>query len=168
MTTQRRSIGSELTNEQIGARLQRLEDIENIKQLKARYCAFCDENYNSQGITSLFTDDGVWDGGNLGRAEGHAEIAKFFERAPSAFSFAIHNVMNPIIEVDGDRATGHWYLLQPLTRRSRTGEEGAMWLAGRYEDEYVRIGGEWKFKRLKFITRVLAAYEDGWAKGRRE
>ena len=160
-------MGSELTGEQIAGRLQRLEDIESITQLKARYCAFCDEHYDPQGIASLFTDDGIWDGGNLGRADGHAAIVKFFERAPSAFSFAIHNVMNPIIEIDGDRATGRWYLLQPLIRRNRDGEE-AMWLAGRYEDEYVRIGREWKFKRLKFVTRFLASYEDGWAKGRLE
>ena len=160
-------MGPELTDKQIAARLQRLEDIESVKQLKARYCAFCDDNYNPQGIASLFTDDGVWDGGDLGTAEGHAAIIKFFERAPSAFSFAIHNVMNPIIEIDGDRASGRWYLLQPLIRKSRNGED-AMWLAGRYEDEYVRIGGEWKFKRLKFITRFLASYEEGWAKGQRE
>ena len=65
-------------------------------------------------------------------------------------------------------ATGRWYLLQPLTRRNRAGEEGAMWLAGRYEDEYVRVGREWKFKGLKFITHFLAAYEEGWAKRQRE
>jgi limonene-1,2-epoxide hydrolase len=160
MTTRRRSTGSERT---IAARLQRIEDIETIKHLKARYCAFCDDNYNVQGIASLFTDDGVWDGGDLGKAEGHAAIIKFFERAPSAFSFAIHHVMNPIIEVDGNRATGRWYLLQPLIRTRRDGE-AAMWLVGRYEDEYVRIGREWKFRRLKFITHFLASYEEGWAK----
>jgi len=160
-------MGPELTDKQIAARLQRLEDIESVKQLKARYCAFCDDNYNPQGIASLFTDDGVWDGGDLGTAEGHAAIIKFFERAPSAFSFAIHNVMNPIIEIDGDRASGRWYLLQPLIRKSRNGED-AMWLAGRYEDEYVRIGGEWKFKRLKFITHFIASYEEGWAGRRRD
>jgi hypothetical protein len=154
---------SESKDQLIVARLQRLEDIESIKQLKAQYCSFCDQNYDPQGIASLFTDDGVWDGGNLGKAEGHAAIIKFFERAPSAFSFAIHHVMNPRIDVDGDHATGRWYLLQPLTRKSRSGEE-AMWLAGRYEDEYVRIGGEWKFARLKFIMHFLAPYEHGWAK----
>lgn len=149
--------------DEIAARLTRLEDLEKIQQLKARYCALCDDNYNPQGIASLFTEDGVWDGGELGKAEGHAAIVKFFERAPSAFSFAIHHVMNPIIEIDGDRATGRWYLFQPLTRKNREGE-AAMWLAGRYEDDYVRIGGEWKFKRLKFITRFLAPYDEGWAK----
>jgi limonene-1,2-epoxide hydrolase len=162
------SIGSELTGiEEIAARLQRLEDIENIKQLKARYCAFCDDNYNPEGVASLFTEDGVWDGGQLGQAEGRQAIIEFFQRAPSAFSFAIHHVMNPIIEIQSDTATGRWYLFQPLVRKSGN-REAAMWLAGRYEDEYVRIGGEWKFKRLKFITRFLAPYEEGWTKSQRK
>jgi hypothetical protein len=153
--------------EEIAARLQRLEGIESIKQLKARYCAFCDDNYNPEGIASLFTQDGVWDGGELGKAEGRDAIVRFFERAPSAFSFAIHHVMNPIIEVHRDIATGRWYLFQPLVRKSGNREE-AMWLAGRYEDDYVWIRGDWKFKRMKFITRFLARYEEGWAKGQRE
>jgi hypothetical protein len=164
-TTPKRSMESNMANiEELTAQTQRLEDIENIKQLKARYCAFCDDNYNPQGIASLFTEDGVWDGGEHGKAKGHDAIVKFFQRAPSVFSFAIHHVMNPIIKVQGDIATGRWYLLQPLTRKSREGET-AMWLAGRYEDEYVRVGNEWKFKRLKFITRFLARYDEEWARG---
>lgn len=154
-------MGSDMAT--IEERLKRIEDIEAIKQLKARYAAFCDDNYNPEGIASLFIDDGIWDGGDLGKAEGHAAIVKFFQAAPSAFSFAIHNVMNPIIEVDGDLATGRWYLLQPLTRKSRNGET-AMWLAGRYEDDYVRVGNQWKFKRLQFITRFLSPYDKGWAR----
>lgn len=143
-------------------RIRRLEDIEAIKALKGRYCGYCDANYDPEGIASLFVEDGVWDGGELGRAEGRDKIRRFFRRAPEVFPFAIHNVMNPIIEVDGDRATGRWYLLQPCTRRGEN--EEAMWLAGRYEDEYVRVGGEWKFKHLRFITRFLAPYGEGWAK----
>jgi hypothetical protein len=151
------------TIEETIARLQRLEDIEKIKQLKARYCGYCDDNYNPEGIASLFTEDGIWDGGNLGKAEGRAAIIAFFERAPSAFSFAIHHAMNPDIVVNGDHATGRWHLLQPLTRKTPNSEK-AMWLAGSYEDEYVRIGSDWKFKHLKFITSFLARYEEGWAK----
>ena len=150
------------TIEELELRMRRLEDIEQIKKLKARYCAYCDDNYDAEGIASLFTADGEWDGGALGKGVGHEGIKKFFRRAPSAFTFAIHNVMNPIIEVNGDVATGRWYLVQPLTRREDD-KESAMWLAGRYEDDYVRAGDEWKFKRLKFITIFLAPYADGWA-----
>ena len=46
------------------------------------------------------TSGGIWDGGALGRARFRA----FFVKAPKAFPFAIHNVMNPIIEVGGDTA----------------------------------------------------------------
>lgn len=143
-------------------RIRRLEDIEAIKALKARYCEYCDANYDPDGIASLFVEDGVWDGGELGRAEGREKIRHFFRRAPEAFPFAIHNVMNPIIEVEGDRATGRWYLLQPCTRRGEKDE--AMWLAGRYEDEYVRVGGQWRFKHVSFVTRFLAPNDEGWAK----
>ncbi len=163
-TTPRRSTEFDMaTVEELIARVRRLDDIEQIKQLKARYCAYCDDNYDAEGIASLFTEDGVWDGGALGKGEGRAGIVKFFQRASSAFTFAIHNVMNPIIEVDGDNATGRWYLMQPLTRRSGD-SESAMWLAGRYEDDYVRVDGEWKFQSLRFFTRMLTPYDEGWAK----
>jgi hypothetical protein len=38
------------------------EDLEAIKQLKARYCAVCDDNHNIDKITALFVDDGIWKG----------------------------------------------------------------------------------------------------------
>src|SRR5262245_11383232 len=45
----------------------RIEDIEAIKILKARYGYYCDDSYNPDGISSLFVEDGVWDGGQFGR-----------------------------------------------------------------------------------------------------
>src|SRR6202043_2703966 len=91
-------------------RMRALEDVEEIKQLKARYAAACDNNYDADAIAALFTQDAVWDGGSLGKAEGREKIRKFFRHAPGFCPFAIHNVMNPVIEVDGDRATAQWYL----------------------------------------------------------
>ena len=44
-------------------RIQRLEDIEAIKNLKARYAAVCDDKYNPEEAIKLFTEDAVWDGG---------------------------------------------------------------------------------------------------------
>jgi SnoaL-like domain len=134
--------------------MRALEDVEEIKQLKARYAAACDNNYDADAIAALFTEDAVWDGGSLGLAEGHA---------PEFFPFAIHNVMNPVIEVDGDRATAQWYLLQPATMAK---ENQAVWLSAAYRDEYVRVGGRWMFKHLKVTANFLTPYEAGWAKQR--
>jgi ketosteroid isomerase-like protein len=150
-------------------RIRVLEDIEAIKQLKARYCAACDDNYNADAIAALFTDDAIWDGGGLGVAKGGDEIRKFFRGAPRIFPFAIHHVMNPIIEVEGDSARGQWYLFQPATRLQRSGEQGepqAVWLAARYDDQYVRTESGWKIKHLKVTAHFLTPYDEGWAKRR--
>ena len=42
--------------EDIERRLKVIEDIEEIKRLKARYCAYCDDNYDADGIASLFIE----------------------------------------------------------------------------------------------------------------
>jgi uncharacterized protein (TIGR02246 family) len=142
-------------------RLRVLEDIEEIRKLKARYAAACDDNYDADAIAALFTEDAIWDGGSLGRADGRAAIHKFFSRATEFFPFAIHNVMNPIIDVEGDRATAQWYLLQPATMAK--GNQ-AVWLAAVYHDDYVRHDGRWMFKHLRVESHFLTPYEEGWAR----
>jgi uncharacterized protein (TIGR02246 family) len=73
-------------------RIQRLEDIEAIKKLKAQYCAYCDDNYNAEGIASLFTEDGVWDGEPRGVNNGREAIRQFFSRGHQRVPFAVHMV----------------------------------------------------------------------------
>lgn len=51
-------------------RLTVCEDIEAIKQLKARYCAVCDDDHNPDKITTLFAEDGIWEGADVGRHAG--------------------------------------------------------------------------------------------------
>ena len=99
--------------EDLERRLRVMEDVEEIKRLKARYCAYCDDNYNATAIASLFTEDAVWDGGIRGRADGRQGIHDFFFQASQRLPFAIHMVMNPDIEVNGDTATGSWYRSKP-------------------------------------------------------
>ena len=53
-------------------RITVLEDIEAIKQLKARYCAVCDDDHNHDMITTLFAADGIWEGADVGRHGGVA------------------------------------------------------------------------------------------------
>lgn len=138
-----------------------LVDIEEIKQLKHRYCAFCDDDYNPDGLASLFTEDAVWNGGILGLAEGREGIREFFGASSSMVPFAVHQVSNPIIEIDGDHATGRWYLWQPMI----FGEQ-ALWLSARYSDQYHRIDGEWLFHKVDIDIRMLTPYEEGFAKTR--
>lgn len=146
--------------EELTRRITRLEDLEAIKQLKARYCEICDDNHNPELITSVFTEDGIWEGRGIGKAEGHAAIRELFKGFQKMMTFTQHMVMNPIIEVDGDRAEGRWYFFGPFTF-----VEGnqAKWQAARYREDYAKVNGEWKIRHLRVKgPRMSADYEKGW------
>ena len=145
--------------EDIERRLRALEDIEEIKRLKARYCTYCDDSYDADAIAGLFVEDAVWDGGMRGKAEGRDSIREFFVNAPNRLPFAVHMVMNPIIEVDGDTATGVWYLFQPCTYADGN---RAVWGSARYDEEYVRVDGVWMFKHLKLTSNFWTPFNQGW------
>ena len=151
--------------EDIERRLRVVEDVAAIKNLKAQYCAYCDEGYNTEGIAGLFVEDGVWDGGGPDRYyQGRDAIRSFFAEASNLYSFALHYVFNPIISVDGDKAHGRWYLFMPATLPDGN---RAIWNAGRYEDDYVRINGEWMYQTLRIAERYFTtSFDQGWAKQR--
>ena len=149
---------------QLAKRLQVLEDIEAIKKMKAEFHGLCDEGYKDlDGIMDFFVEDGVWDGESFGTYEGRAAIRAFFADAPKMLPFVRHQIMNPIIEVDGDTATGQWYLLQPCTTAGDNGEQ-AVWGSAKYKETYVRVNGQWKFQRLGVTLGFWTSYEQGWAK----
>jgi hypothetical protein len=141
-------------------RITRIEDLEAIKQLKARYCDICDDDHNPDKITKIFVEDGIWEGAGFGKAQGHEAIRALFQDFQQLISFSQHMVMNPIIEIDGNSAKGTWYFLGPFTFRKNN---EAKWVAVRYVDDYVKVNGEWKYKHLRANIRMNAAPEKGWA-----
>ena len=69
-------------------------------------------------------------------------------------------MLNPIIKIDGERATGIWYFFGPFTFYKNN---QAKWLAARYEDDYVKVNGEWKIQHLRARGRMSTNYEQSWA-----
>ncbi len=141
-------------------RLTRMEDIEAIKQLKAEYCDICDDDHNPDRITTIFAEDGIWEGAGFGKAQGHAAIRELFKKFQTLISFSQHQVLNPVIKIDGDRATGIWYFFGPFTFYKNN---QAKWLAARYQDDYVKLNGEWKIQHLRARGRMTTDYEKSWA-----
>ena len=142
-------------------RIQAQEDVEANKRLQTRYGDLCDNGYDADGIAALFTEDAVWDGDLFGRYEGREAIREYFRGASSQITFALHFVMNPIIAVDGQTATGTWYLFQACTF---AGDNQAIWGAARYDERYVKQDGEWRFKSLRLASSFWTPYEQGWVK----
>ncbi len=159
-----------MTLEELAARIQVLEDIEAIKKLKARYCYLCDAGLSDarvrDALLAEFSDDATVDFG-LGPASifaGKEGLKIFFGKVvPESVSFCMHMVHNPIIEVNGDRATGTWYYEAPTTN---AGTNTAEWMTGTYAEEYVRQGGRWKFASIKTRWKYISPYDQGWAKDR--
>lgn len=156
--------------EELARRVERLEDVQAITQLKARYCAACDRDYDADAIAGLFAPDGVWDAGNVfGRYEGREAIRAHFASSTGRVSLARHQVMNPdiVVDPDGVHASGEWLLFQPC---SVVGQ-GAAWLAATYHDRYVKLSeppspSAWLFQSTTIEFAFFAPYGAGWAEER--
>lgn len=120
-----------------------LEAIELIKQLKARYFRMLDTG-DFAGLQGLFT-------ANAGihyrsptydhKRDGWEDIEAFFRESFTQRKFGIHNGHHPEITVDGDAATGLWYLHDKfVSLDDNVNIEGS----AIYKDQYVKEGGEWK------------------------
>ena len=145
------------------ARVQTLEDIHAIHNLKSRYAELCDDNYRPDAIAALFTEDAIWESESLGKYEGREAIREFFRGASKLFTFAIHYSLNSQIEVTGDTARAQWFLFMPCTFGDGN---RALWRAGIDNERYVRIDGRWMFSYKHSTPLFQTPFEDGWAKTR--
>jgi uncharacterized protein (TIGR02246 family) len=136
------------------ARLRRLEDLEEIRRLAMDYRRHLDA-HDLASYAGLFAEDGEWVG-NTGHGRGPAGIRAMLEErlpanppAPGATRF--HLVSDPVIDLDGDRATGAvtWAL---VTRAA--GDRPELTLLGRYVDTYRREDGRWTFERREAHTDI--------------
>lgn len=112
-----------------------------IHRLKHEYCYAIDDGHYDDWV-SLFTRDGRFVRDGDASYEGHEELGEMAEGFAAAFDHSAHVVSNSVIDVDGESATGRWYLL--LFYRLADGEEG--WRQGVYTDCYRLVDGAWKIE----------------------
>jgi hypothetical protein len=141
-------------------RVRVLEDVEAIRKLKARYCAACDDGHNPETLGTLFAEDASWEATNMGRAEGRAAIQKLLGDVGRSGRIrnSAHHAINPIIDVDGDRASGHWRLIMLYTANRPDGSHAHLRIIGWYRERYVRVRGEWLFQSLACTVEEHAPY----------
>lgn len=155
--------------QELSHREQVLEDTREIEGLKIRFMEACDvpgERYNSQVIADMFTEDGILDEGpDIGVVlHGRKEIKEFYDKARAEWiKFGAHYLMNPVVEVKRDSATGRWYFFEPFTY-APTSE--AYWCAARWEDEFLKVEGRWLIKKANFFLWFMSPFDQGWEKKR--
>ena len=130
-----------------------IEDIEEIRRLKARYFRLLDQQ-DWQGVREVFAADAQIDvssstvsgsGGGVYRG-----VDRFVESVSKILDGAVtvHHGHNSEIEMTGaDSASGVWAMEDRLWF-----PEGSpvrtVWGAGWYEEEYERIDGRWRITRM--------------------
>ena len=65
-----------------------------------------------------------------------------------------HNISNIVIKIDGDKATGRAYWFHYSNNNpARTGQLDSF---GNYEDEMVKVNGQWLFSKRKIYNELVA------------
>lgn len=98
--------------------------------------------FDAEAWGANWAEDGIWDTGK-GPINGQSAIVAAWQEAMSAFSFVGFFASAGPIVVEGDQAHATWYQQEFLHPKAG----GKMGITGRYEDEYVKIGGRWYFKQ---------------------
>lgn len=134
-----------MSNEAIKRRLGRLEDIRAIEVLKARYVRACDRK-QPDVVRACFTDDAVIDFEGFPLfTDPDAFVALYTEWGCRPNIIDMHHLQNPIVELNGpDSARGYFdlFFFQIDTEAKRQSQ-----LAVSYDDEFRRIGTEWRIAR---------------------
>lgn len=146
----------------LAKRIDRLESIEAIRNLKYRYMTYCDLGYPPDKLGPLFAPDAVWTSKDFGHHRGRPAIETFFAGISAKIVFAAHLAMNSIIEVDGDSGTGQWRLLMPCTMME-DGRKVSRWILGDYDERYVRLKGVWLFQKIDFVVNYNVRFDQDWA-----
>lgn len=145
------------------SRIREFEDREAIKELRHMYCYHVDQGRLAE-TAALYSDDAVADFGPIGLFRGKEEIRKFYcEFLPANFTEMRHYVHNHIIQLNGDRGEGACYFEVKLVTTQGKGITGS----GRYDDEFVRVGGQWKFKARRVSFDFMLPDGESWAQKER-
>lgn len=130
-----------------GDALRDLIDERAIRRLVARYSDAV-ASRDEATWSATWTDDAVWDMG-LAKAEGRAEVVRTWKRLMGGFRLVSQLPQYGSVEVDGDRASGRWQIVELGWPASGPGSL----LLGRYDDVYRRTAEGWRFQRR--VLRVL-------------
>lgn len=161
--------------EEMGKRLQVVEDTQQIDKLEKIYGYYLDNGQNGK-IVDLFSDNAesveISDRGVFKGKEG---VRKFFlgyishgqkqgdlKEIPHG-RLVIHMQHQGVIDVapDGGTAKGRWYLLM-IQAWPVEGRERSVIGHGVYENEFVKEDGIWKFQKMFMSLNFRSPIGEGW------
>jgi ketosteroid isomerase-like protein len=146
------------------------EDRAKIEDLQARYL-FALDFQDADAYAATFTEDGILDygageikgreaiGGMVANMRANAERQRAEDTSGLRPAAGRHNITNIVIEINGDTATGtaYWFHMGNNNPERRAQLNSF----GHYEDEMVKVNGEWLFSKRKIYNEQIAEWAAG-------
>lgn len=143
------------------------EERAKIEDLQARYMFALDFG-DAEAYAATFTDDGVLDIG-MGETRGRQairdliagmpradEVTEAEDGSPLRPAAGRHNITNTALKIEGDRAVGRAYWFH--MGNDNADRSAVLNSFGHYEDELVKVNGEWLFSRRRIYNEQVAAW----------
>lgn len=153
---------TDATLDEIRQRVQRLEDLEAIKRLKAHYLNACDSQDVDAAKNCFAEGEVLIDLGHVGVFRKREDFAELYRAAGcQPFILDMHHGANAEIDILDERhAKALWALeYRNINLRDKT----VTFVSLVYHDEYGKIDGQWKItrSRAEFKTALHCSYAAG-------
>lgn len=140
-----------------------------IQQLVCRYSRAIDRR-DFALLRTLYADDSIDEHGGMFRGSG-AEFVDWVTGILATSGHTSHQILNHLVEVDGDYAEGEVYTLNVHIMRDDAGEPVNVSTGTRYLDRYIRTARGWQFLHRRTVadyTLTLPVPTDPLATGLRQ
>lgn len=139
------------------------EDRALIEDLQARYL-FAMDFHDPDAYAATFAEDGVLDFG-AGQLKGREAIRNMVARTRERLASqqpgegpprGRHSITNKVITIDGNeaRSVAYWFLMS----NDNPERQSVLDSYGHYEDELVKVNGQWLFRRRKIYNEEVPAW----------
>lgn len=143
---------------QLEAKVQELEDLAAIRTLRFRFHE-CVNETRPEGMADLFSTEAELNYSHLGTVKGREKIVRFFQKGLSELvPFVKQYLHNHVVQVQGNSASGFSYLEATPVHK---GESYVV--AARFDDEYIKEDGTWRFKKVTLTPYFMMPLKEGWA-----
>ena len=138
----------------LAERVERMESIEAIRALRARYHELVNEDAGNR-LHELFAPDACVVYGGRPKVQGRDNIRAFFASFP--VQTARQFIHSHAVQVQGDRGSGSSYLDGRPVRDGKS-----FYVVGRFNDEYIRLEGQWFFQRVTLSVHYMIEAAERW------
>jgi hypothetical protein len=141
-----------MTIEELEKRIQAVEDMEEIKKLHREYIFLLSDKKYEQ-MVDCFAPEATVRINSPEMVKGTEQIRKHFldvvakRGGPKGGQILV----SPVITVEGEKAKGHWTMFRFFGDFRMPDIPECGYLQGRYDCEYEKIDGKWKFSSMTYL-----------------